>query len=384
MIHKIVVKKKILFIIESLAGGGAEKVLSVIVKYFDYEKYEVTVCPIVDEGIYCEEVRRQVTHYKPIISYKGSSLGRLWNRIKYKLVYSYLPLSWVYNLFIPQGNDIEIAFCEGYVTKLLAHANSQTKKIAWIHTDLKDNSWPIKLGIYKDIDEERKTYSVFNKIVCVSQSARQSFCNLYGLENKTIVIYNLIDVSDIRSKIIEKRRENDGKPRLISVGRLVPQKGYGRLLKVIKRLHDNGYSIHLLILGEGDERITLEKYVESHDMQSYVSLTGFSTNPYTEMSESDLFVSSSRAEGFSLVIAEAMVLGIPVISTYCSGPNELLQEGKYGMLVDNSEEGLFQGIKTLLNDQTKLEKLRKLALSRGYMFSVDDTMRRLELLFDDI
>lgn len=376
-------KRKVLFVIESLAGGGAEKVLSVLIKHFDYNKYEVTVCPIVNEGIYCEDVRKQVTHYKPIISYKGSSLSRLWNRIKYKLVYSYLPLSWVYKWFVPQGHDVEIAFCEGFLTKLLSHANSKAKKIAWVHTDLKDNPWPIKSGIYQDLEEERNAYRNFHRIVCVSQSAHQSFCDLYGFEDKTITICNPIDVNDIWSKVGHKKCE-EGTVRLISVGRLVPQKGYDRLLKVVKRLHDNGYLVDLLILGEGSERETLEKYVESHDMQSYVALPGFSENPYQEMSESDLFVCSSRAEGFSLVIAEAMVLGIPVVSTYCSGPNELLQEGKFGMLVENSEEGLYQGIKFLLDDQTELDRLGELALSRGKMLGVNETMHHIEQILEEL
>ena len=374
---------KILFLIESLAGGGAEKVLSVLTKHFNYEKYEVTVCPIVDEGIYSEEVKRQVTHYKSIISYKGPLLSRLWNRIKYKLVYSYLPLSWVYKWFIPQGNNIEIAFCEGYVTKLLSYANSKSKKIAWIHTDLIDNPWPIKLGIYQDIDEEGKAYSIYNKIVCVSQSARQSFCNLYGLENKTISIYNPIDVNSIRSKVEKKGRGQDGVIRLISVGRLVPQKGFDRLLKVIKLLHDNGYSIHLLILGEGDERETLEKYVVSHNMQLYTSLPGFSENPYQEMSESDLFVCSSRAEGFSLVIAEAMALGLPVISTYCSGPNELLQEGKYGLLVENSEDGLYAGLVNAVNNMEIMRDYAKVARGRMRDLIPSQVVNKIESLMDD-
>ena len=163
-------RKKVLFVIDSLAGGGAEKVLTVLTKYFNYEEYEVTVCPIVDEGVYCEEVKRQVTHYKPIISYKGSSLSRLWNQIKYKLVYFYLPLNWVHKCFFPQGVDIEIAFCEGYVTKLLAHAHSKTKKIAWVHTDLNDNPWPIELGIFNDSAEESDAYKQYDKIVCVSET----------------------------------------------------------------------------------------------------------------------------------------------------------------------------------------------------------------------
>ena len=371
-----------LFVIESLAGGGAEKVLSVFIKHFNYIKYEVTVCTVVDEGIYCEDVRKQVTHYKPIISYKGSSLSRLWNRIKYKLVYSYLPLSYVYKWYVPQGNDIEVAFCEGYVTKLLSFANSKSKKIAWVHTDLRDNPWPIKLGIYQDMEEERKAYLNFHRIVCVSQSARRSFIYLYGLEDKVITIYNPIDVNDIRSKVGQKKCEKRV-IRLISVGRLVAQKGFDRLLKVVKRLYDNGYSLHLLIFGEGDERETLEKYVESHDMQSYVALPGFSENPYQEMSESDLFVCSSRAEGFSLVIAEAMVLGIPVVSTYCSGPNELLQEGKFGMLVENSEEGLYAGLVNALNDMEPMRNYAKDAREQIQDFIPSQIINQIESLMDE-
>lgn len=375
--------KKVLFLIESLSGGGAEKVLSVIVKYFDYEKYEVTVCPVVDEGVYCEDVKKYVTHYKPIIFHKGPFMSRLWYRIKYKLVYSYLPLCWVYKLYVPKNNDVEIAFCEGFVTKLLSHANSKSKKIAWIHTDLRDNPWPIKLGIYQDIDEERKAYSNYNRIVCVSESAHQSFCNLYGLKDKTITIYNPIDLDEIRSKVRQKRRGEDGVVRLISVGRLVSQKGFDRLLKVVRRLHDNEYQVELLILGDGAERETLEKYVESNDMQSYVSLPGFSKNPYIEMSESDLFVCSSRAEGFSLVIAEAMVLGIPVISTYCSGPNELLQEGKYGMLVENSEKGLYAGLVNALNEMERMRDYAKAAQEQIYDFIPSQIINQIESLMDD-
>ena len=100
------------------------------------------------------------------------------------------------------------------------------------------------------------------------------------------------------------------------------------------------------------------------------------------MIESDVFVCSSRAEGFSLVIAEAMVLGIPVVSTECSGPNELLQEGRCGILIENSEEGLYQGIKVLLDDG-KLKEYGDLALSRSAIFGIGETMFRIEQLLDE-
>lgn len=377
-------KIKILFLIESLAGGGAEKVLSVIVKHFDYKKYDVTVCPIVDIGVYSEEVKKYVTCYSPIISYRGNFLSRFWNRIKYKLVYSILPLKWVYKCFIPQGHGVEIAFCEGFVTKLLSRIDSKSRKIAWIHTDLIDNPWPVELGVYRNIEEERIAYSSYDKIVCVSQTAKDSFCKLYGNKDRTITIDNPIDADNIRKKAEHINNKNEDAIRMISVGRLVPQKGYDRLLKVVKRLYDKGYPVKLLILGEGPERSSLEEIIERNDMSSYVVLPGFAENPYLQISESDLFVCSSRAEGFSLVIAEAMVLGIPVVSTYCSGPNELLQDGKYGLLVNNSEEGLYQGIKSLLDNPDKLIQYKDMAISRGNMFGVVNAQKNIEQLLESV
>lgn len=370
---------KILFLIESLSGGGAEKVLTVLLRHFNYEKYEVTVCPIVDTGVYCDEVKKYASNYLPVVSYQGNVLSRFWNRIKYKLVYSVLPLKWVYKWFIPQGNAVEIAFCEGYVTKLLAHANSESKKIAWIHIDLREYPWPIQLGVFCDEKVEKDAYSVYDEIVCVSQTVEKSFHDKYGLNN-TCTIYNPIDVDDIRKSAGEASHSPNDVMRMISIGRLVPQKGYDRLLKVVERLHGDYDSLRLTIVGEGEERGNLEKYISEHQMSSYVSLPGFMENPYVELAASDLFVCSSRAEGYSLVVAEALVLGIPVISTDCSGPNELLGDGEYGLLVNNSEEGLYQGIKSVLSDTSLLKELKTKSQIRGRMFGVKETIVQVDKL----
>ena len=117
-------------------------------------------------------------------------------------------------------------------------------------------------------------------------------------------------------------------------------------------------------------------------MDSYVSLPGFSTNPYSEMKESDIFVCSSRAEGFSLVIAEAMALGIPVVSTYCSGPNELLEEGKYGMLVENSECGLYLGLKDALTNTERMKMYISAAQDRLHEFVPQNIIKEIELIID--
>lgn len=280
----------------------------------------------------------------PVVSYRGNSVFRLWNSIKYKLVYSLFPLRWVYEWFLPKGNDVEIAFCEGYVTKLLSHAKSRSYKIAWVHTDLTNNPWPLDLGIYRNVEQEIKSYAAFDIIVCVSKMVENAFGEKYGLWNRLCTIYNPIDVDAVRKYAGKSRCHKNDVFNIISIGRLVPQKGYDRLLRVAKRLHDEGREYQLTILGEGQERSSLEQYIVDNQMATYVSLPGFVKNPYEQLAHSDVFVCPSRVEGFSLVIAEAMLLGIPVISTNCSGPNELLKNGEYGMIVENSEEALYLGL----------------------------------------
>lgn len=373
------VRKKILFVIESLGGGGAEKVLTTIVKHIDKEKFDVTVCPIVGTGTYVEEVKRYA-NYRPILEDAASlsSLQKIWYRIKYKLIYKVLPMSWVYRLWIPKGYDTEVAFCEGFVTKLMAEStNVGAKKIAWVHIDLKYNPWPQKLGIFKNVAEETNAYSHYDRIVTVSKTVEKSFNEVYyGLADNVQTIYNPIDHEDIidksRVSIAGFEQGNEETLNIISVGRLVPQKGYDILLRVASRLKDEGFKFKLRILGEGEQRCELEQYLKSNHLEDVVSLLGFQKNPYPYIANSDLFVCSSRSEGYSLVIAESLVLGVPVVSTYCSGPNELLKEGEYGMLVENDESGvgLYEGIKQFLcNKELKIQWMQ-LVHSEGHELNV--------------
>ena len=381
-------KRRVLILIESLSGGGAEKVLSVLMKHFDHERYEVTVCPVVDVGVYREEIRNYVWRYCPIITYNGNLLRRSFNRLKYKLIYSLLPPRWVYEFFVPKSNEIEIAFCEGYVTKLLSHSGSKAKKIAWVHTDLSINPWPIVLGIYKNEKEELAAYSKMDRIICVSHSVEMSFNTRYGFEDKTCTIYNPIDFDDIKRKASESFNMNDHEIRegyhLVSIGRLVFVKGYDRLMSCVKRLRDDGYALNLTIIGEGPERITIERFIKKNNISDCVRLIGFVNNPYPWLAAADFFVCSSRAEGFSLVIAEAMALGIPVISTLCSGPNELLGNGKFGVLVDNSEEGLYQGIKKVFDGKYDTKELVQLAMGKISDFASNKIVTRIDGLLNEI
>lgn len=134
----------------------------------------------------------------------------------------------------------------------------------------------------------------------------------------------------------------------------------------------------MLILGDGEKKKQLEEYIKENKLTNIVKLQGFVKNPYPYLKNSDLFICSSRAEGYSLVIAESLILNVPVISTKCSGPNELLDFGKYGMLVENDEDSLYLGLKNIIDDRNKLKELKKKSQKRSEIFNYKKTIERIE------
>lgn len=373
--NKMDVKKRILFVVESLSGGGAEKVLTTILNNLDYSKFEVGLLSLVDTGVNKDSIPSCVKYYSCLSDSKNN---KLWYKIKYYLIYKLLPLRFVYSWLIPDEYDIEIAFIEGFATKLIAKSN-KTRKIAWVHIDLALFPWTIKQGIYKNRKEEIDTYKKFETIIAVSETVGTNFKNTYGLDCD--VIYNPIDSEDIiRKSKAECELNKTNKVRIISVGRLVYQKCFGRLIRSFKRLIDDGLDVELIILGEGEEKKELQRLISDLNLENKIHLYGFKKNPYSWMKQSDVFVCSSLYEGFSLVIAEAMVLGLPIVSTNCSGPNELLDFGKYGLLVDNSEDALYQGIKKVIIDKDCRKKYSLKSLKRSEDLNIKSSMTEIHNL----
>lgn len=165
------------------------------------------------------------------------------------------------------------------------------------------------------------------------------------------------------------------KIRLISIGRLTKVKAYNRLLHIALRLKQSGYAFELWILGDGEEREMLQHYICKKQLEDCVTLWGFQTNPYAFMTQSDLFVCSSISEGYSTAVTEALILGLPVVTTDCSGMNELLQGEKYGIITENSEATLFEGIKQLLDHRAIVTLQREGNQTREgiYFGSIDET-----------
>ncbi len=376
-------KLKLLFLIESLSGGGAEKVLSVLLKHLDKTKFDITLCTIVDTGIYAEEVKKYVK-YTSILGnlQKKNLLGKIVYKILYLFIYRILPSQLIYTLFIPKKNDIEIAFVEGFCTKILSHStNKKAQKIAWAHTDLINNHWIT--SIYKNKQEEKQSYQRYDKIIGVSNTATNAIKQLYSVNN-AITLYNPIESDNIIKKVNEfiYLPPKTQSIRMVTVGRFVPQKAYERLLRVINRLYENGYSIELWILGDGEQRLMLEEYIHTHSLNEIVTLWGFQKNPYPYLKHSDVFVCSSVSEGYSTAVTEALILELPVITTACSGMDELLLNGKCGLITENSENGLYEGIKYVLDNISLLASYKQNILKHQERFLLSNQMIQIENLFN--
>ena len=374
--------KHILFFVESLSGGGAEKVLVTLLRHLDQRKYSITLVALMDTGVLREEIDTEKINYRPVIRPSSNPFVSLWNKAKYKLIYKYLPSWLVCKWIIPQkGVDLYIAFTEGFATKLLAFAPGP--KLAWVHIDLSKFPWPLEKQLFRDILEESDIYRRFNKVVCVSNSVEIAMKRNYGLTN-TLTILNPIDVEEIRAKAQSKSQDNlhNNCFRIVSVGRLSRQKGYEKLIPLIGRLRDKHFNISLYLIGEGEDYPKLKKMAEDLNLDRTVYFTGYLKNPYAIMGQMDLFVCSSLAEGFSLAIAEALCLGLPVISMNCSGPDLLLDGGNYGILCKDYDD-LYIAIEKAITDRTFLNLLRDKAKSRAAFFNISEILRQIESLFDD-
>ena len=363
-------KRKILFLVETLDSGDAGKALSVLVQYIDKTKYDITVCAINGGGQY-EAIIQENVNYKAILTDPEG--------FKRSMVYRNLPLSMVYKLYVPQGNDVEIAYSEGFVTKLLSRASKGKKKrYAWVHSDLSKNHWTS--DFFSSIKEESEAYNKFDKVLGVTNLITEAFKKQFPEVKVSVeTVYDPIDSLSVRLKSLNASNpdENPVKIRLISQGRLEPQYQYGRLLRIVNRLAKEGYDLGLWIFGDGVERVVLERYVQENDLQTRVKFFGSHPNPYRFMIQGQLFVCSA----YHSSVAKALILGLPVVATDTLELKEILKNGECGLMTANTEEALYKGIKSLLDDPNLLEQYRQKGEARGWDLDIEALLVPYENLF---
>ena len=376
-------KKKLLFLTNGLYGGGAEKVLQTLLCNLDLSKYDITLYSVNEEIV--NDKYPQGIKYRYIFKQRAANaITRFWARSTNKIkliIYNNLPPVWFYRLFVKGRYDTEIAFIEGYSTRIISGSTDESsRKIAWVHIDLSNNRWTDIA--FRNDREEAEAYSRFDNVVCVSDSVRESMSRLFPNVGTLCVRYNPIDDGNIRQLSQQSsslKLDNDATVKLVSTGRLVHQKGYDRLLPIVKRLIDDGLNVSLTILGEGGDRRQLEEYIRANNLTGRVSLPGFVDNPYAEMARHDVFVCSSRAEGCSTAVTEALILGLPVVTTECSGMKELLGErNEYGIVTPNDDEALYQAVKSIVTNDDLLRSYKSKAAERGKDFSLSKQIAEIE------
>ena len=365
---------KILFFIDSISGGGAEKVLRNLVNNMDQSKFEITVQTI-NDSVKADTLLKDGIRYKTINRFKNRVLNRLyqyWIRLCAELKI-------LYPLYIKDDYDIEVAYLECGPTKIIASStNKKSVKIAWVHCDLEK-----KEGFADSIEKSRKYYEKYDKIVCVSENVKQSFEQLFGPGMETTVLYNVNDeneIIEIAQVQIDITREKDV-PLLEVIGRLSQEKGVDRLIRVCSRLKKDRYSFELLILGEGEEREKLGRMIEESDLWECVKLLGVISNPYPYMRIADILVCPSRYEGLSTVVTEGLILGKAIVTTQCSGMKELLGDSEYGIVTENSERGLYYGVKKFLDAPGTIYDMSKRAKLRGKMLRKETAVGETEKFF---
>lgn len=371
--------RTVLFFLESLKGGGAEKVLLDLIKSLGPTEYKIKILVVTNNGIYDDEIK-EYCEYESILDtnqLNGKIYDRLIYKLKYKLIYK-LPTSYIYNRYIGNEWDTVVAFVEGFPTKVISNADDHINSVAWVHVDPLERDYADKY--YKTLDEQKETYMKFNKIICVSDSVKKSFIKKWNIKSTLVTLYNPILTDEIKLKASENlEMRKKWKIQFIAVGRLVSQKGFDRLIKAVNKLRNDNYiDFGLIILGEGEEHEYLDNLIQKYELNQIVKILGFKNNPYPYMATSDILVCSSRAEGYSLVVAEAMVLGLGILSTNCSGPNELLDYGEFGLLVENDENGIFDGLKEILENRELLLQLKDKAKKRSKWFDNEKFIQQVK------
>lgn len=375
-------RKRILFFINTLDGGGAEKILLDTVKLLDKTKYDIEVKTLVNRGVYIEEIKK-IVKYSYVFDnrFRMQKLNRLYYSIILRIS-KLLSAKLQYKLFIRNTYDVEIAFMEGASTKILS-ASKNNFLYAWVHVDLIEMPDSCKAYILKK--SEGKCYKKFKKIFCVSTDVETSVKNKFHLKENTQVQLNVLDEQSVKNKALEECEDflfKNKNLNFISIGRLSPQKNYLSLIEVMHKMVMNGYYINLYILGDGLEKKKILQKIGEYNLDKNVKLLGFKKNPYKYLKACDAFVCSSLTEGFSTVVSEAVILEVPIITTKCAGMYDILGDSKYGYVVDNSEVGLYNGLVDFTTNKDLFEHYQTMVKKRSRFFSKELRKAELENILD--
>ena len=341
-------KKNMIIYFSKLSIGGMERALIDFIHQSNLKKnYNITLyVGYVLEKSYLEDLNK-IINVKVICKGKWNIIGK---------IYSYL----IMNLDILKNKlrrnkyDCSISYCYQHkiISKLARTASNNN--IIFVHNDLiKCRSEKQSLKMMKDIK-----FDLFSKVVCVSNSALDSFNKLYpNYKGKSVKINNFVNGDNIINKskeIVDDIEFN--KITFINIARhLEVHKGISKIIESTKILKEKGYDFQVILIGDGEDHSNYIDLVNKYDLNDYIKILGSKLNPYKYLVKSDCLLFSSNFEGYGLVFDEARILNKPFITTDVADSKTFCTQG-YGILVDNNIESFSKGMEYYLNNGFKTKK----------------------------
>ena len=372
-------KKNILFVLDSLDCAGAEKSLVTLMSLLDYSKYSVDLLLFAHGGALEELVPKEV-HILPPLKYteftklnvkeafknsvKNKSFSMLFSRFKYSFKIrkkEYLNnekarIFWESVSPNIEDNlkeyDVAISYAQSIPTFYVASKVKANKKFSWVNVSIN----------LKDLDKkyQKKYYDEFDKIVAVSDVAKDIFVETFPFcTDKVEVIYDIIH-PEVITQMAELEATYDHKyagVKILTIGRFDQGKQYNLALEACKMLKEQRIDFKWYVLGKGPLLKEIEKYISDHDLQDHFILLGVKSNPYPFIKNADIYVQTSKFEGFGLAIAEARLLNVPVVTTRFDAVYNQMVEGKNGLVVDMDSEAVYRGIMKMINDHELRETI---------------------------
>lgn len=354
-------KVRLLFVLPTLKGGGAERVVCNLMNGLNKDIFEINLFLFNKKGVYWNLIDKKINIF---LASKKENIS------KFSIISS----------LYKTGKDMDIIVASmelmpTYMAVMVAIL-LRKKVIGWVHINI-DSILNDKNKIIRFLHRNillKFFYNRLDRIIAVSNGAKENISKYLNDKNRNKVecIYNPIKIDKIKEKAKEELEEKIKKPFIIGIGRLERQKNFILLIKAYRILLDRGIKHNLIILGQGSQKEYLINEVKKLNMEEKVEFLGFKENPYKYLNQADIFVQSSIYEGLPTVLIEALVLNVPVVATNCpDGANEILDNGKYGLLVKmNDEKALADAIEKILNDRD---------LQRKYKIKSKDGINR----FDD-
>lgn len=375
-------KKNLLFVMNNLNCGGAEKALISLLETVDYNLYNVDLLLFKQEGIFLKKIPKEVNLIKEPIEYKyfdmpiGQSIESCIKIFRLDIVLWRILAGYIFKTeknraiceqrvwkyisrsikSLDKKYDVAIGYLEKNPIYFCVDKVNAKKKIGFIHTDYD------KLGM--DFNIDNKYFESLDNILTVSESCADVLKKRFPkYKEKIKIMYNIVSPKIIK-KMANDYINTDGKKiNIVSVGRLNYEKGFDMAVEACELLKNSGYDFTWSILGEGEERLILENMIKERSLENVFILRGIQENPYPYIEKADIYVQPSRFEGKSIAIDEAKILHKPIVLTNFSTAKDQINNGINGLIVDMNSKSIFKGIKKLI-DTSDLKKELSLNLSK--------------------